>query len=84
MIGQDVVLKDLAEGIVSDSLDWPIIGIGSGAADQNVDLAEGAAGLIDKFLKLVLERDVSGDRHGVNKVVGVNPSGHFLARTGLA
>ena len=43
MIGDDVVVEDLAELVVGDAAERPIIGIGRGVADENVDQGRGGA-----------------------------------------
>ena len=42
MVGDDVVVEDLAELIVGDAAERAVIGIARGVADQHVDLAERA------------------------------------------
>ena len=62
VVGDDVVVEDLAELVVGDAGQRPVIGIGRGVADQHVDLAEGAIGFVDQVLQIVLGRDVGRDR----------------------
>src|SRR5277367_3622669 len=62
MIGEHVVVENLAELHVRYAGHRSIIRIGSRIADQNVDPAEGAYRLVDEMLKLLLGRDVGGDR----------------------
>ena len=62
VIGEHVVVENLAELGVRDAGHRAVVRIGSRIADQNVDPAEGARGLVDEMLKLLLGRDVGGDR----------------------
>ena len=55
MVGEHVVLENLAELRVRDALHRPVVGIGSRVADQNVDPAESAVRLVDEALKLLLD-----------------------------
>ena len=62
VVGDDVVVEDLAELVVGNAGQRAVIGIGRGVADQHVDLAEGAVGFVDEMLQVFLGRDVGGDR----------------------
>ncbi|MNT56691.1 hypothetical protein D3C72_1940120 [compost metagenome] len=85
MVGDDVVVQHLAELVVRHAAHGPVIGVGSGIADQHVDLAEHAVGLVDQALQVVLGRDIGGDRdRGAVAVAGVDGVHHFLAGLGLA
>ena len=62
VVGDDVVVEDLAELVVGNAGERTVIGIRRGVADQHVDLAEGAVGLVDEVLQIFLAGDVGGDR----------------------
>ena len=62
VVGDDVVVEDLAELIVGNAGERTVIGIGRGVADQHVDLAEGAVGFVDQVLQIFLAGNVGGDR----------------------
>ena len=53
MVGDDVVVEDLAELIVADAAERPIVGIAGRVADEHVDLAEAAHGLVGEALQIV-------------------------------
>ena len=62
VVGDDVVIENLAELIVGDAGERAVIRVGRGVADQHVDLAVDAVGLVDEILQILLAGDVGGDR----------------------
>jgi hypothetical protein len=65
VVGDDVVVEDLAELVVGNAAERTVIRIRRGVADQHVDLAERAVGLVDEVLQVFLAGDVGGDRDRV-------------------
>ena len=64
MVGEDVVVEDLAELVVGDGGERAVMWVGSGVADKDVDWPELAAGLIDHVLERVFRREAGGDGDG--------------------
>ncbi len=62
VIGDDVVVQNLAKLVIGNSGLRSVIGIRGGVADQRVDLAEHAVGFLDEMLQIILGRDVGGYR----------------------
>ena len=51
VIGDDVVVENLAELVVGNARLRAVIGIGRGVANQRVDLSEDAVGFLDQIFK---------------------------------
>ena len=85
VIGDDVVVENLAKLVVGNSGLRPVIGIRRGVADQRVDLAEHAVGFLDQMLQIVLGRDIGGHRER-DLLAGlvVDRLGHLVADRLLA
>ena len=59
VVGDDVVIENLAELIVGDVCKRPVIGVGCGIADENVDPTERAARLVHQMLQRGLVGDAT-------------------------
>ena len=64
VVGEDVVVEDLAELLVGDAGHGAVIGIARSIADEDVDRAEPHFGLGDEGLKARLVTDGRGDGDG--------------------
>ena len=54
MVGQHIVVEDLAELIVGDGGERAVMRVGGGVADEDVDAPKLADGLVDHVLERVL------------------------------
>ena len=61
MIGDDVIVEDLAELVVGYVGKRPIIGVGGRVADQNVDSAKMRRRDLGKMAQILLGGDIGGD-----------------------
>ena len=85
MIGQDVVVEDLAELVVGNARLWPVIGVGGRIADEHVDPAKRRARVVDEPLQPGLVGDVRRDRdRSAVAVAGVDLGRDRVARILLA
>ena len=85
MVGEDVVVEDLAELLVGDTGHGAVIGIAGGIADEDVDRAEPHFGLGNEGLKARLVTDGRGDGDGALLPVAlVDGGGDLAAGLGLA
>ena len=80
MVGEDVVIENLAELFVLDPVHRPVIGVGRGVADEDVDGAELFLRAREKVLQLCLFRNARRDGDGAAfAVFGIDGGGHFVA-----
>ena len=85
MVGQDVVVHDLAELIIRDPGSRTIIRVGRGVTDKRCHFAKGLARFIDKVLKRILRRNVGGHGNGgACTMSGIDFGGHCIAGILLA
>ena len=84
MVRDDVVVENLAEGLVGKAAHRAEVWVRRGVAHQDVDRPERRTGLVDQPLKVVLRGDVrrAGDRAA--GVLDVDLGGDPLARLTLA
>ena len=54
MTGQDVVVENLAKLFVGNAGHRPVVGIGGGVADEDVDPPEEPVRLVDEALEILL------------------------------
>jgi len=85
VVGDDVVVQDLAELLVGDAGHRPVVGVAGGVAHQGVDAAPLRQRAVHQGLQRVFAADVGGHGQGrAGTVRGVDLGGHGLAGVLLA
>ena len=84
VLGEDVVIKRLAERFVGDRAHRAIVGVRCGVADQHVDLAKGGTPGIDHRLQRFLGGEAGGYRNRCAGVLGIDRGRHVFARAQIA
>jgi hypothetical protein len=85
VVGDDVVVQDLAEGLVADLQLRAVVGVAGGVAHQGVDAAPGGHRFVDQALqcRLVADAGSVGDG-GAGAMAVVDDGGHLVTRVLLA
>ena len=70
MVGDDVIVEDLAELLVGDAAERPVIRVRRGVADEDVDRPDRLLRRLDQLGEVRLRRDRRGDRHRLARAAG--------------
>src|SRR3546814_19842327 len=85
VVGDDIIVENLAELIVADPRRRAVIGLRRGVADERGDRAEGGDRLVHQLLEAVLGRDVGGARdRGSRDIFTLDRGGASFAGTPFA
>src|SRR3546814_16667417 len=80
MIGEHIIVEDLAKLLVGDACHWAIIGVGSSIADQEVDRSKPLLGLRNQRLQSCLVGNARSNRdRALLAIAGVDRLGHRIA-----